>query len=160
MLNLFFTETGRQYFYYWDRSDWLIRLGIRANGGEKGEDLFTMKKPQEISRLSNAGGGVEKITFSLFSLSLFQRDGDDSSRKKWKYQGSVEEENGHAHQRLSAGVRPHLSFSLSLIYSQTDVHTPLTDSYPPDKRPFLICVTIRADGPLFARGSLELLPFE
>ncbi len=51
-------------------------------------------------------------------------------------------------------------FSLSLIYSHADVHTPLTDSYPPDKRPFLICVTMRVDGPLFARGSLELLPFE
>lgn len=57
-------------------------------------------------------------------------------------------------------VHTFLFLSLSLIYSHADVHTPLTDSYPPDKRPFLICVTIRADGPLFARGSLELLPFE
>lgn len=57
-------------------------------------------------------------------------------------------------------IHTFLSLFLSLIYSHADVHTPLTDSYPPDKRPFLICVTIRADGPLFARGSLELLPFE
>jgi len=59
----------------------------------------------------------------------------------------------------------HLSFSLSLSLSlsftlmQTCTHLSQTLIRQTNGR-FLICVTIHADGPLFARGSLELLPFE
>lgn len=100
-------------------------VGDSSQRRRKGWRFIQKENPPEISRLSNAGGGVEKITFSLFSPLLFQRNGDDSSRKKWKYQGSVEEENGRAHQRLSAGVCPHLSFSLSLshLLSRRRAHT-------------------------------------
>lgn len=95
---------------------------------EKRVKIYSERTPPEISRLSNAGGGVEKIIFSLLSPPLFQRDGDDSSRKKWKYQGSVEEENGCAHQRLSAGVCPHLSFSLALSFTLTQTCTHLSQT--------------------------------
>ncbi|TRY96260.1 hypothetical protein DNTS_032532 [Danionella cerebrum] len=45
---------------------------------------------------------------------------DGGQQKEWKHEGSVEESR-HAHQRRSAGVCPHLSFSPS----RADVHTPL-----------------------------------
>lgn len=87
--------------------------------------------------------------------------------RRWQQQEEVEVprfsgggERACTSKTLGWNVSTPFFLSLSLIYSHADVHTPLTDSYPPDKRPFLICVTIHADGPLFARGSLELLPFE
>lgn len=125
MLNLFSQRLAGSTFIIGMDQTGLYGWGFEPMEKKRVKIYSERKKKTEISRLSNASGGVEKITFSLFSPPLFQRDGDDSSRKKWKYQGSVEEENGRAHQRLSAGMCPHLSFSFSLshLLSHRRAHT-------------------------------------
>jgi len=51
-----------------------------------------------------------------------------------------------------------LSLSLSLIYSHADVHTPLTDSYPSDKRPFFNLCDNTCGWPLICKGKPGAAP--
>lgn len=111
------------------------------------------KKSPQKSQGSRMQVAAWRKSLSLsFFPPLFRRDGDDSNRRKWKrFSGGGE--------RACTSKTPVWSVSTPFPISLAQTRARAA-SYPPDKLPFLICVTIRADGPLFARGSLEQLPFE
>lgn len=112
------------------------------------------KKSPQKSQGSQMQVAAWRKSLSLSFFPLLYSGGTEMTATRGSGRGSVEEESGACTSKTPVWS---VSTPFSISLAQTRARAA---SYPPDKLPFLICVTIRADGPLFARGSLELLPFE
>ncbi len=131
-------------------------VGDSSQQRRKGWRFIQKENPPEISRLSNAGGGVESFSLFLYSrgteMTAAGRSG--STKVQWRRRTGV-----HIKDSRLECVHTFL-FSLSLIYSHADVHTPLTDLLSARQTAVFNLCDNTCGWPLFARGSLELLPFE